>query len=1043
MRIARIALIFSYGIFSIASQSLLFREFVTAFEGSDISVGIFFGTWFLWVALGALLVYRAKILAEKFLSNIEFLFLGYLPAFILQLILIVQARELAGIESYALWSVRAILLLSIVINAPVSIITGMLFPILCRWFQSDSELPISRVYITEAAGSFVGGLGVTVLLGLGVNSMRVFFILALIVSLSAFFVQFAKRIMQSTRAVIPYVLSFLPGVCLLLGLIGGADEALTRYIRVVKWTKLLPTEALAGSFQTAQAEYLYGLYHDQWIAIREGGVTEAIPDESTSGRIAAIGLCQKPDARRVLVIGSGLGLCREFLRLSQIEQVTWAHCDSQYVQKVNRFIPAKLRITDRRFYGLTGDVRGLLEKGKRYYDIVILNLPDATNSVLNRYCSLEFYQQIKESLRDDGVLEVRVAGGENIMGTELVNLGASMKLTLEKIFSRIVLTPGEETWFIASDSKSLTDEPATLRDRFARIRGGRDIFSPEALLSVYLPDRAASAFESYSGADLPEELLINRDSRPLTHLYSLLLAAKQSGAPITKFVKHLALAGPLAFFIPILVFIALRCVFILKTTQRGNPSSFDSTFLVFSAGAVAIGIVIVLMYLYQTRFGSLYLHIGVISSVFMVGLTAGATAIRQLLVGGRKTAALKLGPEIILLVVIVLHTLILSAIAFWLTEQPGGSKVSGHLIFAVAFFVCGLCCGCYFPLAARQLADFSFETGQAGSKLEMSDHFGASVGGLLTGLILVPVLGTKLTLFVFVLLMLANIPFAVLRLYKPEKVYSLDITAFRFRSLGYILFGIGISVILCSNLLAYTGSVLRPSLPRYAAQALAGELQIKPASTIVSESSQKVNYFKVCKSQENEPEKITGYIFSSEDFAPEVRGFGGMMNLAIYVDDSGRLINFHIIRSNETPAYLELLSQWRGLLNGRGLFQLGSLAGVDAVTGATISSKAVLSALETSGKRFAGGVLGRALGPEIEEEGRKADYLPDIHGIYLISAFVLGLIIIYYGGFWSRLAILCFNLVLGGIVLNTQYSSEQIATLLSLQSPTIGSSGAF
>jgi ABC-type Na+ transport system ATPase subunit NatA len=38
-------------------------------------------------------------------------------------------------------------------------------------------------------------------------------------------------------------------------------------------------------------------------------------------------------------------------------------------------------------------------------------------------------------------------------------------------------------------------------------------------------DRAAAAVESYSKADLPERLLVNRDARPLTHLYSLLLAA--------------------------------------------------------------------------------------------------------------------------------------------------------------------------------------------------------------------------------------------------------------------------------------------------------------------------------------------------------------------------------------------------------------------------------------------------------------------------------------------------------------------------------------
>ena len=50
------------------------------------------------------------------------------------------------------------------------------------------------------------------------------------------------------------------------------------------------------------------------------------------------------------------------------------------------------------------------------------------------------------------------------MGTELINLGASTKLTLEKVFSKLVLTPGEDPWFIASDSESITGEPGALRD---------------------------------------------------------------------------------------------------------------------------------------------------------------------------------------------------------------------------------------------------------------------------------------------------------------------------------------------------------------------------------------------------------------------------------------------------------------------------------------------------------------------------------------------------------------------------------------------------
>ncbi|MHC4911576.1 MAG: hypothetical protein ACYTE5_01055, partial [Planctomycetota bacterium] len=100
MKFTRRLLIFSYGLFTIAAQTLLFREFIATFEGNDISVGIFFASWFLWVGLGAIFIYKAKAIAERLLKNIEFLYLAYLPAFILALALIIQARELVGVESY-------------------------------------------------------------------------------------------------------------------------------------------------------------------------------------------------------------------------------------------------------------------------------------------------------------------------------------------------------------------------------------------------------------------------------------------------------------------------------------------------------------------------------------------------------------------------------------------------------------------------------------------------------------------------------------------------------------------------------------------------------------------------------------------------------------------------------------------------------------------------------------------------------------------------------------------------------------------------------
>ncbi len=132
----------------------------------------------------------------------------------------------------------------------------MLFPTACRWVETESKQPVSRVYLIEAAGSFSGGLGVTILLALGVSLTRIFFILALLLSVSVLLVQL-KKVKQNSKAKIAAALISL---CVLLCFAFGADRALMHHLRIAKWSKLLPAKSLTGSFQTAQAEYLYGIY---------------------------------------------------------------------------------------------------------------------------------------------------------------------------------------------------------------------------------------------------------------------------------------------------------------------------------------------------------------------------------------------------------------------------------------------------------------------------------------------------------------------------------------------------------------------------------------------------------------------------------------------------------------------------------------------------------------------------------------------------------------------------------------------------------------
>ena len=1010
--------ILAYGLFSISAQTLVFREFITSFESNDITIGIFFACWFLWIAIGAMLVNASKRITDFLLANIELLYLSYIPAFVLQVLLIIHIRQIADIAPYTLLPIPAALLLSALVNAPVSFITGLLFPLTCRWVALETTPAVSRVYLLESLGSFIGGLGTTVLLTFGISSVKIFLLIAFILSLAVLPSLFVVS-HHSRKITVPPV--FL--LVLILGFAAAfdADKPLANYLRTVKWSRLLPTDSLTGSFQTAQAEYLYGLYQNQWVAVRQGSVVEAVPDPTSAGRIVALTLSQNPKASRVLVIGSGLGLCREFLQLPQIDSVVWANPDGEYVRRVLEFVPQQMSISDKRFDSFTDDPRALLSRQKERFDLVIVNLPDATSSILNRYFTIEFYEQLKTALGSSGVLAVRIPAGENIMGTELATIGASTKLTLEQIFSRIVLVPGDNSWFIVSDSNNLTGDPGILRERFASIPNAANSYPPNGLLSIYLPDRAAKAFDAYNAVDLPAEHLLNRDSRPLANLYALLLAAKQSDAPVTLFFKHLLLAGLPVFLVPVIIYVILRLIFVLTSPAAVRASTFDFTFLLFSTGVVGIGVVIVLMYLYQTRFGSLYLHIGAISSMYMAGLAAGATIANRLL--QRKYLR---NSETLLVAVLLIHCAVLTAVAFW--PASGWS----HISFAAAFIVCGLCAGSYFPITGNLLAVNGLDTTQASIRLEYADHIGAAAGGLLAALVLIPILGAKITILMFILLTLANLPATLLRIDRPGKFFVSPI----FRSAGYALFGIAVSLILCSNLLVTAGARFAPALPLREAQALAGSLRLEAATIALPNTGRTTTYFKTYDVND----KLAGFIFSSADLAPNVQGFGGKINIAIHTDAAGNLLDFHIVRSNETPSYLDMLTNWLPSLKDHALFSPKPFANVDAVTGATVSSKAVLESLARSGSAFAAQILGQN---SQQKTTTTAHGLLDSQGVYLVFAFLITLLVIYRGGLRTRLFVLGFNIILGGIFLNAQFSTEQIASLLSLAVPLSISTGVF
>lgn len=86
---------------------------------------------------------------------------------------------------------------------------------------------------------------------------------------------------------------------------------------------------------------------------------------------------------------------------------------------------------------------------------------------------------------------------------------------------------------------------------------------------------------------------------------------------------------------------------------------------------------------------------------------------------------------------------------------------------------------------------------------------------------------------------------------------------------------------------------------------------------------------------------IIGYEVASDAAGTTSTGFGGPVPLRIWLDTDGKVIDLEVLTNDETPAYLRLIMT-TGLVDRIRRCSPDSLQQIDAVTGATLSSRAII-----------------------------------------------------------------------------------------------------
>jgi spermidine synthase len=180
---------------------------------------------------------------------------------------------------------------------------------------------------------------------------------------------------------------------------------------------------------------------------------------------------------------------------------------------------------------------------------------------------------------------------------------------------------------------------------------------------------------------------------------------------------------------------------------------------------------LLLIFAFQTLYGYVFHQVGILITAFMFGTAVGSLLVTSLLKRIRRDIRLLIKMELAIIVFACSLPMI-----FLLSSRHFEHPASGPMIFSILSFISGFLIGSEFPLATKiLLKDREPKVGTAAGLLYGADLFGGWLGGLMGGIVLLPVLGVVKTCMIAVMIKLSSL-FALLLLHRivippSEKAY--------------------------------------------------------------------------------------------------------------------------------------------------------------------------------------------------------------------------------------------------------------------------------
>jgi len=755
---------FLFGYQATISQVLVIREFLVVFFGNELCLGIIFFSWFVGIAVGA---YAASRVADRTRDPVPVFVLAELlfPVLLTGLLPLIRiTRVWLGALPGELIPFLKLAGATGLMVIPVSVLIGFGFPFACRSLRlvqarqggtPGETQSIGWAYVLESSGSLVAGVLFTFVLVQRFNAPEVALISVLVVSACLLLLTLCliSRV-RSARA-----LTLCAALVLLVAastfVTGFANRLNSATVRA-RWRSMGQKLDLVASRDSKYQNLALGVQEDQYSLFANGQYAFSFPDPFVPAQEANLFMCEHPDPKDILLIGGTPGMLHEILRYP-VRSVDYLEIDPEVLSIIEPYLSQteKESLADHRVSIFHEDGRHFVKRnrGKRRYDLIILDLPDPSTAMLNRFYTREFFIEVKNVLQPGGVVVAGISSASTYFGEEMKSFSGSLYATLRDSFAHIAISPGETNCFFASDSPdAVTDEADILAERYEGRGIQSQYFSEYIFSSIFLPDRVRFTRESFEKA---EGLRINTDDTPVTYFFNLVLWSRYSGGrfgPVLLRLSKMRFYWPVSLTVAAFVLLAVVLFRRRRDTEAlGRPLALIA---IGTTGTAAMAFDLTALYAYQNIYGYLYQEIGLVVALFMTGLALGGiSATRRLERGAAGCPIALLALEIgVAAFALALPRLLRSAGAV-------EGYVVGKLFFLLVVVIAGAITGAEFPIANAVFMRAGGRMGTSAALTESTDHLGAALGAFLTGVLLLPIFGTVRTC---VLLSLINILSAAL-----------------------------------------------------------------------------------------------------------------------------------------------------------------------------------------------------------------------------------------------------------------------------------------